>query len=393
MGIGTLLHYLIGDRRDILEIAGNRHALWIGLLFVLSAGFAREYDGEDLLHEPGYLLLPLAASLLSSLLLFSVAYGATVVKGQSVLAFSSRYLSFLGLFWLTAPLAWLYAVPYERFCTPVQAVTLNLLTLALVSAWRVALMTRVLMVLLGYSLAAALCLVLLFADTVALTLIQFLPFPLIDVMGGLRLSPSENLVRAVAVDVVLVGSCSLPVWLIGAILLLVRSKPGWQAGPGSFARPRMGLACLAVVSVLVWLPILPWTQPEQQLRRTVERRFHEGEWGEALRLMSRHPREAFPPHWNPPGTSINFYETPPGRFLDFLEELSDLSLAPWVRDAYFDLVRRVLRGELFMREEDWRRFGKILARTPEGRAILDEIKEGPDLARRSSGLFDSPPSR
>ena len=36
MGIGTLLRYLVGGREAILTIAGNRHALWIGALFVLS---------------------------------------------------------------------------------------------------------------------------------------------------------------------------------------------------------------------------------------------------------------------------------------------------------------------------------------------------------------------
>jgi len=60
MGIGTLLRYLIGDRKAILAIAGSRHSLWIGFLFVLSAGLAREYDGEDLLHEPWHALIPLA---------------------------------------------------------------------------------------------------------------------------------------------------------------------------------------------------------------------------------------------------------------------------------------------------------------------------------------------
>src|SRR4051794_11153260 len=121
MSIGTLLRYLIGDREAILAIAGTRHSLWIGFLFVLSAGLAREYDGEDLLHEPWHALIPLAASLASSLGLFTLAYGQAVCKGESWREAPGRYLSFLGLFWMTAPLAWLYAVPYERFLPPVEA--------------------------------------------------------------------------------------------------------------------------------------------------------------------------------------------------------------------------------------------------------------------------------
>src|SRR5437763_4576239 len=101
MGIGTLLRYLIGDRRAILEIAGNRHALWVGLLFVLSAGFAREYDGEDLLHEPWHLFIPLAASLVASLLLYGLIQMAAGGKmGAIPVGPVSRagYWQFLGLF-------------------------------------------------------------------------------------------------------------------------------------------------------------------------------------------------------------------------------------------------------------------------------------------------------
>ena len=74
MNIRTLLRYLFGGRQAILELASSRWALVIGLLFVLSASFAREYDGEDLLREPWHLLLPLAASLVSSFVLFCLAF-------------------------------------------------------------------------------------------------------------------------------------------------------------------------------------------------------------------------------------------------------------------------------------------------------------------------------
>ena len=63
MTISTLIRYLVGHRRAILEVAESKSAVWLGLLFVISAGFAREYDGVDLLHEPWHLALPLGASL------------------------------------------------------------------------------------------------------------------------------------------------------------------------------------------------------------------------------------------------------------------------------------------------------------------------------------------
>jgi hypothetical protein len=68
MQIRTLFFYLIGKSQAIIEIAGDKRAVWLGILFVLSAGFARDYDGEDLLHEPWHLTIPFAASLLTSLI-------------------------------------------------------------------------------------------------------------------------------------------------------------------------------------------------------------------------------------------------------------------------------------------------------------------------------------
>src|SRR5262249_40492318 len=66
MSIATLFSYLVGNRSAILRIATTRGTLLLGALLVLSAGFAREYDQADLLHEPWRLLIPFAASLATS---------------------------------------------------------------------------------------------------------------------------------------------------------------------------------------------------------------------------------------------------------------------------------------------------------------------------------------
>ena len=96
--IRTLLLFLIGNRQAILDIAANRQALWIGALFVLSAAFARDYDGEDLLHEPWHLLIPFAASLVASFLLFMlIDFSVSAGDGKKSSSFSA-YLSFLTLF-------------------------------------------------------------------------------------------------------------------------------------------------------------------------------------------------------------------------------------------------------------------------------------------------------
>src|SRR5688572_21713035 len=124
--MATLLRFLVGDRGAILRLAGDRATLWVGLLFVFAAGLARDYDGADLMREPWWLVVPVAASLGVSLLLFagvhaSIRRGAAKA-GTVAPGFWTAYRVFLGLFWMTAPLALLYAIPYERFLTPAGAV-------------------------------------------------------------------------------------------------------------------------------------------------------------------------------------------------------------------------------------------------------------------------------
>src|SRR5205085_6636802 len=140
-----------------------------------SAGFAREYDGEDLWHEPWHLLIPLAASLVSSFVLFTICFVRVVNNDPDRPSFFAAYRSFLTLFWMTAPLAWLYALPYERFLGPGPATSANLWTLALVAAWRVAIMVRVVSVVTDRGWAPSLFLVMAFADAVALTAVFVMP--------------------------------------------------------------------------------------------------------------------------------------------------------------------------------------------------------------------------
>ena len=232
MGIGTLLGYLIGVRSATLTLAERPRTWLIGLVFVFSAGFAREYDGEDLVHEPWYLLAPLGASLVASFVLFCVLYVPGRMAGADSPPSFTAYRTFLGLFWMTAPLAWLYAIPYERLFDPVTAAYANVYTLALVSAWRVALMVRVGVVLFGLSPWAALFRVVAYADTVALIAINILPFPIIEIMGGLRVSDAEMAVRSAAQTFVCWGGVSLILWWLLAISADNRSSWAlpWRKG-------------------------------------------------------------------------------------------------------------------------------------------------------------------
>ena len=217
MTISTLFQYLTGKREAILRIANTPSAIWLGMLFVMSAAFAREYDAEDLRSDPWYLAVPLVASLVTSFLLYVLVYGLSLVRLPEKRPFWTGYRSFLSLYWMTAPLAWLYAIPVERFLSASGATSANLWLLAIVSIWRVLLITRVVMVLFGASLAA-IWTVMLFADTVVLAILMLTPIPVINVMGGVPLSQSEHMIQSTAITVGLFGGLSWFVWLFGFIV-------------------------------------------------------------------------------------------------------------------------------------------------------------------------------
>jgi hypothetical protein len=377
MRIRTVFLYLTGNSEAILEIACDPRAVLVGSLFVLSAGLARDYDGEDLLYEPWRLAIPFAASLLTSFLLYLVTLGRNKAPGTTVPPFFRGYRMFLGLFWMTAPLAWLYAIPYERFLNSADATRANLSTLAVVATWRVLLMMRVLIVLMGYRWWAALSLVMIVADIEAIVAMQFVKVPLIDVMGGLRLSESDAIIKKTAVSVITLGVLSFPVWLIGAIVARCVAGPHWplsRIAQGSLHSGYSATA-LACLSVLFWLPILPFTQREQLLRQRVEELNDSGNFRAMLQELSSHAQSEYPPLYDPPPPKPYFgYDH---RILVIFEIIVDDPPADWVRAIYSRKFARALAGEWSTyrtNDAEWQRWVRVLDRLPESQALIDEAQ-------------------
>jgi hypothetical protein len=382
MGIRTLAGYLIGRRGPILEFAASRWTAVLGFLFVLSAAFAREYDGADLLHEPHHLLAPLGASLLSSFVLFNISYPLSKPKTRN---YFGAYWAFLGLFWMTAPLAWLYAVPYERFLTPEDAMRANLYTLGLVSAWRVALMVRVVVVHMNYPPWTAFFLVMLFADGLALLALAYLPVPILSLMGGIQLSGPDKILFEIACGVGQLGCFSLPIWIIGTMLTLAMRQEFFHKLSAVSSTnhtpksPLLSLWILAAASLAIWVVLLPVTQPEQQLRYSVEKDFKEGNISQALAIMSAHSPGDFPPTWDPPPRPMNQWSGENPVLFDIFAEMAKNPPAPWVREMYLQKL------------QDWLWFGyfssgnqlemiRLLKKLPERTALLT-AKDNPPRDR------------
>lgn len=386
MRVSTAALYLIGNREAIETIVSDRRAVGVGFVFVISAGLAREYDGTDLLSEPERLLLPFGASLTASFLIFCLVCGVGSGHGLRNVPFWRTYRALLTLFWMTAPLAWLYAIPYERFLSPVEAMRANLWTLGIVAAWRVVLMTRVISRIAGCGVVAALMLVMLVSDGLALVSIWALPTPVIQTMGGVRLSGSEQLLLGTRFLVLAIGSLTMPIWLVGCAVVSLANAHPWRPMKitGSEARqPVWPMRALAWASVLGWLPILWLTQPEQQLRARIEKALNEGRASETLAELSSHDPADYPPHWETTLASRLREDT--GRLMQVMDALVNDPPAPWVRRICVGAFGETV-GRLYWLRPDatqLREYGRILGRIREGPDIVSNHRERIELLRNA----------
>jgi hypothetical protein len=334
--IVTWLRFLVGSREAIFRVARCRQALWLGLVFVLSTGFAREYDGADLWHEPWHLVLPLVASLGTSLVLWSLVYMAAISRSLPELPFWASYRVLLAFYWMTAPLAWLYAIPVEQFMSASDATATNLWFLAAVSVWRVLLITRALSVWLNANFVVMLFLVMFFADSVAIVLAFLSPTPIFDVMGGIRLSTPDRIVLDMMLNVRILGALSWPAWGIAAVVALAVAKSPWSlaAEPSQSSRGTRPLWGLAAMLIVLGLALLPIGQPNRQRAYEAAKLLKANELDGAVAYMTQFTRDAFPPIWDPP-PRVGYGEEKPV-VTEVLAAIDRCDAKPWIRTFYID---------------------------------------------------------
>lgn len=376
---GDILRFLIGDRQAIVKLAASRHTFGLGALLVFSAALARRYDRADLVAEPWHLVMPLAVSLVNASVLFGMVYGLFLRRASPRPSAGASYRALLGLFWMTAPLAWLYALPVERFFDPVAATAANLSLLLVVALWRVLLYARILAVLLGIGHLAAGYLVMLFGDLVALGLMYLSPKPVVAVMGGVMHAPEDALILEVGGIVLLLGLVTLPVWAICTLLTAFTDQPSWKLEPHPQSAPGDGrsLLVLGLGSVLFWLPILPFTQSEQRLATRVDDALAANKIDVAVELMSSYERSSFPPHFNPRPTFWRGRQTPSVWLV--LHEANQQQAPRWVLDLYLAKAERVLQSSGRLGIEDQLAFARAAS-------VSDELVELAARNERTSYL-------
>lgn len=345
----TLLKFLCGEADAIRVVAASPDTLFVGAIFVFSAALARTWQRQDLTAKPWLMAVPFLASIGSSaafVLLFTPWWFefADLLK---------MYPTILGLFWFTAPLAWLYGWPFERGNNRIRSIKLRMWALLLVSVWRMTLIMRVLAVLYDVPVASAITCVLVFGDLVALAALrgthtsqpESVP-RIVTMMGGVApTGPRETRILSS------VTGCLVPVCVLGLIVglpLLYQFRPHSDLllpAPGPSVNATADLWLTAIGAVAFWLLLLPIAQAKQRLRTETESLINSRRMTDAVRLLHQHQHRDLPNQWAPPFQRALSGENPES-VLEFVLATQKLPPDSWLHAVTAQLLLDFLREPL-----------------------------------------------
>ncbi|MES2468804.1 MAG: hypothetical protein V4675_15985 [Verrucomicrobiota bacterium] len=359
-----LLLYLVGNRGAIERIAASRQALWAGALLVVSAGIARNYDHLSLLAQPEWILGPFGMSLFSAGLIWLMLMAGISVYSQN--GKDPAFRTFLTFFWLTAPCAWLYGFPVERFTDLLRATQWNFAFLIVVSVWRMALIVRVVTVLTGAATGRVLAWVMLPAciEMGLGSLIKGLS--LISIMGGVRLPPHHAFIKQ-ASGVVMTGSFWLGLASLLAIIVYVSRESEEVTKP--LCRDRIaespGVILTSAAFLLGWILIaIPAQGPVRQTYQ-LSQYFADQQWRTGIKYAAARQRSDFSGiHFLPPDPYARKYG---GAIFRVLEAM-DGSEPEWLRRVWISQALMYLDLRVMYINED--ADAKALARYPEIMSFL-----------------------
>ncbi len=352
MNVLNYLCFLAGNRVAIHQFATSYWTIAIGGLLVLSAGIARNYTRYDLQRDTWRLAVPFGAAVASSFGLWAWLHAFAWWNQVTFDNFLEGYASFLGLYLLTAPLAWMYGIQVERWTYRTRAVRIRLAMLGLVAAWRVALILRVLYVLLDASGVGLFFVVMMYVSMVAVIAIAVTtyrredddPAPLVIEFMGAMPAPERRERKIINKAGCSVSVVSLLCLAFSWMVLYVSPNnafDSWQSTELAHPKtpPSTDLWLFSVVAVVGWLSLLPKAQRQLALADRVQSICDSGQLSESLTIAIKAGPKAFPPSWEPPP---NRFGSERGRvcFLTAVEEVlgrDDASwLVPYYRRQMFD---------------------------------------------------------
>ncbi len=324
-----------GNAAAIRKIATDRAALWTGIVLVLLTGIARNYDQSYFLQSPMWLIGPIAFSFFSGTFLYGILIRLIARRHfPEACRKESHWLTFMTLFWMTAPIAWLYAIPVERFFDSYHAALANIALLGIVSLWRVLLMSRIMAVLFEIHFARALSWVLIAASLEVIIVLFFGAFfseafsrSILRGMAGMRNSPEESLITSVLGTT---WEWSWAVLLISVVLLSLRRLQHEIPPLPKVSDGKMPWLSLSALS-LIWAVIAVQPQKEQHRFAVHAALVDKRDYAGALAYLAKHKRTDFPPGQR---LEPNPYEY--RTWQDLPPTIAELTpqTAPWIRQVY-----------------------------------------------------------
>ncbi|BBM84084.1 hypothetical protein [Candidatus Uabimicrobium amorphum] len=376
MNFSTILLYLFGNREAIHKVASAKFSLLIGAIFVLMTGVGRNYDQASFFHEPIYLLSPFIFSTLNSFFIF-LFVRRELAEGYT---FFKEYLRFLNLFWMTAPIAWLYAIPVETMMTEYNSAMANIALLTIVSLWRVCLMIRVVQVLLDTPIRNSIIVILMPVSFVVgiATFFSSLGMSLARNMGGLRFSLEEQMVYKLTnttcvLSIIAFLGCAI------AKTAMERKKTHTfpQAMPSSY--PLFTVIIFAVF--WGWVAIVHQHKVHRslELEKIVK---HDDDIIYALSIMRKHQRSDFSAVRKIPPTLYGKYFLF-GYFAQLNKIFQNLQETDpqWMHDTYYNYLTNCFTLRSFNSARDdkdvqiFSSLGQTLQKTPRGQKWIANNKE------------------
>lgn len=385
---------LIGLRPSIRRLIHARQGWLFAGVLVATAALGREYDAVSLWHQPHDLLGSFAASLLLSSLLFLWMWVGLALCGFRLVRPWRHAIVFLTGYWLTAPLAWLYAFPIEAIRGEIPSLRFNLTALSVVSIWRVLLFARISSIQFRIPFAVTLFWILVPCMVIAFFGLLSSMMSMVSLMGGIRLSQSQQILLDYQ-GAVLVGLW----WSFLPVLVVAIALTVWLAKRGGAKRvsPRVPTvswqAWMIPLAALVTL-VAGATRFQPALRRAhqVDRLLLAGELDRAIAEMAKWGETAFPPAWDPPPQFDRNSDQRP-KISELVHTMQASDPPGWVRDRLM-----VQADEILLRQHGWSQGvkhlsverGDMLYLDPSDlRALIEELERTIELPLGDRELSDS----
>lgn len=374
VSVWDLAGFLVGHRSSIWRLIHSPYGIGLGAALVATAAMAREYDAVSLWDQPADLLAPFVASILLASGLFGWVLATARAMRIEVRHPGRAYVVFLTGYWLTAPLAWLYAIPIEELADEITSMRFNLTLLSIVSIWRVLLFARVISIQFRIRYFVSLASLLVPCMAVAFVGVFSAMLDLVGVMGGVRLTQTQEIMKDFQDGVLgMISMAFVPVVILAVVAIIMgrREKSQNRSTPtsGSLSWALWGVPMVASIGFGV---AMMFFQPSLIRAARIDRLLQSDRIDEAIELMSEGTEKDLPPAWDPPPRATDRYEATPS-LSELLNSIEATSPPTWI-------ARRLLaRADLIAPIQCGIHRGFLIADTGKPRRVFGTVEALQDL--------------